>query len=70
MSTQPSPAVLRISKTVTPGPNQHNTISQALADEEDEEDAQLLDDIIQDEDHVRFRYLADVSVYANLEPFE
>ncbi|QKX62627.1 uncharacterized protein TRUGW13939_09788 [Talaromyces rugulosus] len=47
VSIQPSPGILRISKTVTPGPNQHNTIGHTLVDE----DTESLDDTIQDEDH-------------------
>jgi hypothetical protein len=35
-----------------------------------DEDTESLDDTIQDEDHVKFHYLADVFFYANLEPFE
>lgn len=64
---QPGSAILRISKTVTPGHNEHacDINGQALVDE----DTPSLDGTIQDEDHVRFRYPIDVFVYSNLEPF-
>lgn len=51
---------------MTPGPNQRDPIGQALVDE----DTESLEDTIQDEDHVRIHYLADVSVFTNLGPLE